>query len=99
MKSFSETLTEDRRLVILRLLKEAPSYSLNDRMLREGLKQVGHVVSLDVVKADIEWLREVGAVAKEEVVEGVTYAQLLRRGQEHVEMAAVIPGIKRPSAE
>lgn len=97
MKSFSEVLAEDRRLVILRLLKKAPNYSLNDRLVREGLKQLGHNLSLDAVRADLAWLQDVGALTTENTVADVHVATISRRGAEHVELAATIPGVKRPS--
>ncbi|MBX3447525.1 MAG: hypothetical protein KF765_12295 [Parvibaculaceae bacterium] len=94
--SFSKYLEEDRRLVILRSLKEQLDATLNEVMLQKALETFGHRVSRDVVKAQLRWLDEVGAVSLTEVG-GYLIATLKARGEEHVERRGFIDGIAKPS--
>ncbi len=99
MPTLNEIYEQDRRLGILRLLLEASGYTLNDRMLRVSLQQYGHNVSLDVVRASLAWLKDIGAIALDvQMPQGneIHVATIQRPGLEHVEGARVIPGIKRP---
>lgn len=96
MTAFEAHLAEDRRLVILRLLKETTDYSLNDRMVQIGLKAVGHNVSLTTVRSDFEWLRQAQAVTVRCDIADVHVAALSQLGIDHVERTAIIPGVKRP---
>jgi len=96
VNDFAEHLAADRRLVILRLLKEATGYRLNDRVLQIGLGQVGHHASLDAIGADLEHLRDVGAVTMATIVDNVPVATLTDKGLDHVERRISLPGVKRP---
>ena len=58
-------LAEDRRLVILRSLSEVPGYQLNESTLRQCLRSIGHQVTRDQARADIEFLRTAGLVRVE----------------------------------
>lgn len=101
MASFNEVQAQDRRLVILRLLHHDAGLTVNDRVLKVGLVHIGHNVSLDVVRADLAWLESVQAITVEVMKAQDTdihIAKLALAGQEHIERARVIPGIKRPSA-
>ena len=55
---FSTHLTEDRRLVVLRVLAESSGYTANEFILQQMLEQFGHVVSIDRVRTDLAWLQE-----------------------------------------
>lgn len=97
--SFAKTLTEDRRLVILRFLSEAPACRLNTAVLRSALDGIGHGVSRDQVETDTAWLAEQGLVTVEELglsVGNIRVATLTTRGQDVAEGRAVVPGVKRP---
>ena len=67
MKSFAETLAEDRRLVVLRSLSEANGNHLNDSVLKKALAFIGHKVGTDMVRADAVWLEEHGLVRIERI--------------------------------
>lgn len=94
--SFAETLREDRRLVILRFLSEAPDYRLNTAVLRTALIAYGHSVTRDQVDTDAAWLSEQGLLSLEEVGP-VRVATLCGRGLDVAEGRAVVPGVKRPA--
>lgn len=96
-KTFSQHLTEDRRLSILLILLQSTAYSANEHLMRMGLDGIGHRVSLDTLRADLVWLEEQGALHVKEVQQ-IYVATLTARGQDVAEGRAVIPGIKKPQA-
>lgn len=93
--SFKNLLTEDRRLVLLRFLDEAPGRELNTSVLHTALDAYGHAVSRDQVETDAAWLAEQGLITLE-VVGPVRVAALTGRGADVVACRAVVPGVKRP---
>lgn len=93
--NFDKLLTEDRRLVVLRLLFATPGYAANAYVLREGLAASGHAVSLDRVQSDLAWLAEQALVSVERA-EDMTVARLTPRGADAAAGLAVVPGVKRP---
>lgn len=95
MNSFNELITEDIRLVILRLLEEDPDFSLNDSIIQGGLELLGHGVSRDKVRTEISWLKEQGLV-ETNGVGSVTVVTLTERGQAAALGKASVPGVKRP---
>ena len=96
MKNFSELITKDIRLVILRMLEEDNDFSHNDSVIRAGLELLGHKVSQDRVRTEVSWLKEQGLVTTEDVGP-VMIVQLTVRGQDVATGAATVPGVKRPS--
>jgi len=98
MNSFANLMREDQRLVILRLLHESNSYTLNSSVLAAAMAHLGHEISRDQVKTHLAWLAEQELVFVNEVVPGVIVARLSERGQEVVVGRARVPGVKRPGA-
>lgn len=98
MKSFAELQTEDRRLVILRLLQESERYQANAFLLQTALETYGHNASQDRVKSDISWLAEQGLL-KTETVGAVVIATLTTRGADVASGRATQPGVKHPLPE
>lgn len=98
MKPFAEILREDQRLVILRLLHESNSYTLNSSILTAAMAHLGHEISRDQVKTHLSWLAEQELVFLDEPVPGILVARLSERGQEVVVGRARVPGVKRPGA-
>ncbi len=93
--SFIDLMTEDRRLVTLRLLAEAPGGKANTYVLTSGLRSMGHDCSQDQVETDAVWLAEQGLVAVEEL-DTVRVVQLKSRGADVAAGRSRVPGIKRP---
>ncbi|MGE4504051.1 MAG: ArsR family transcriptional regulator [Desulfovibrionaceae bacterium] len=93
--SFADLITEDRRLVILRLLKDASGYALNTIVLKAAVQSLGHKCSTDQVRSDAAWLEEQGLVGVERL-EGVWVLTARRRGLDVAVGEAVVPGVKRP---
>jgi hypothetical protein len=94
--NFAEQVAEDRRLVILRLLDQAPGCAANDSILHAGLDSVGHRCSRDQVKTDLAWLAEQGLIRVERL-DGIVIAALTDRGLDVQAGRATVPGVKRPS--
>lgn len=97
MSGFVNFLTEDRRLVILRLLETAPGYRLNESVIETALEGVGHTVSRDTVRGDLAWLGEQGLITVETVAERIMVATITKRGEDVAFGHATHPGVKRPS--
>jgi hypothetical protein len=96
--SFDKLLTEDRRLMVLRLMAESPDYQLNVYVLRPALDAVGHTVGLDRLESDLAWLAEQGLVSVGKASD-VTVGKLTARGADVAAGRAVVPGVKRPEPE
>ena len=95
MSQISTYLTEDRRLVILRLLEQSGDYRANEYLLRTALDSMGHSVGLHVVEADLRFLQELGLATVADNG-GVIIAQLTARGADVAFGRATAPGVKRP---
>jgi len=87
--------TEDRRLVVLRSLKESGGYKASEYVLLQLLEYWGHAVATDRLRTDLAWLAEQGLVTGADVA-GVQVATLTGRGLDVSLGRAVQPGVKRP---
>lgn len=88
--------TEDRRLSILLVLMESPSYSANLFLVQTAVAQIyGHNASLDQLRTDTAWLAEQGLLSNK-VTGEVTVATLTQRGVDVAAGRSVQPGVKRP---
>jgi len=95
--SFEKILTEDRRLVLLRILNDMISYKANSSVLTIAMEHFGHAVSRDYVRTQLAWLAEQQLVQSEDIGP-VVVVTLTQRGQEVVRGLAVVPGVSRPGA-
>ncbi len=98
MNDFSDLLTTDRRLVLLRALEEDAGYSHNESVLQSVLEAFGHNISRDLVRTELTWLAEQGLVTLKAVA-GVFVATLTARGADVALGRVVVPGVKRPRPE
>lgn len=97
MRNYAQVLTEDRRLVILRVLAEMTSYKANSSVIGTLLERWGHEPSRDQIKTDLRWLEEQGLLAIEEIG-SVLLATLNERGMDVSKGRVVQHGVKRPGA-
>lgn len=95
MGPFASHLTEDRRLVILRVLLDSAAYTANAYLLHSMAEQLGHSVSTDAILTDLAWLEEQGLIHVE-VVADVSIARLAQRGEDVARGRTKVPGVKRP---
>lgn len=93
---FSELLTADIRLVILRALEQDLGYSHNESIIHSVVERFGHTCSRDCIRIQLSWLREQGLVSIEDVA-GYMVATITQRGADVARGRAVAPGVKRPS--
>lgn len=64
--SFADKISADRRLMILRALAETAGFGANRALIQRFLGDTGHLVSSDLIAADVAWLAEVGLVTLNE---------------------------------
>lgn len=96
MNDYARHVTEDRRLVILRILSDVPGYSSNSSILASVLADAwGHSVPRDQLHTDLAWLAEQGLLEVEPVA-SVHRAILTARGLDVAAGRATVPGVKRP---
>lgn len=96
-KTFAQRMTEDRRLVVLRVLAEQVQYRANSSVLCHALNHFGHSVSRDQVRTDLAWLGEQQLVLIEDIGP-VLVATLTERGQDVAAGRAIVPGVSRPGS-
>lgn len=94
--SFAKFKTEDRRLVILRLLSEDASYSANCSIIQSALVMFGHKVSRDRVHTDLDWLAEQELITLE-IFKSTRVAKLTQDGLDVSKGVKVVSGVKRPA--
>lgn len=95
---YADALTEDRRLVALRLLAESGGYRANEYLMQSALSGFGHDVSADRLRADLAWLAEQGLIDVE-LAGTVQIAKLTQRGLDVAQGRALHPGVKRPGPD
>lgn len=99
MSKYAHYLSADRRLVILRILAEMPTYRANSSVLHTVLNEWGHEPSRDQVKTELRWLEEQQLISIDDVGEGaVLLAKLTERGADVAAGRARVDGVKRPGA-
>ncbi len=96
MTDFADIINEDLRLVLLRLLSEAPQYLANSSVLHKGAGMMGFHASRDQVNSQLDWMGENGLV-KIEAVGPVKVATLTGRGLDVAEGTIKATGVARPS--
>ena len=93
--SLAEIKQADRRFLMLKALAAENDYTISDMVLRLLVKEFGHTISMDAIRADLAWLEELGLVSTE-TVDTATVAKITPRGVDVSEGAARVPGIRRP---
>jgi hypothetical protein len=94
--SLRETIAEHQRICVLRLLAAAPSYRLNDSLLRGGLDQFGLGAGRDELRGMLAWLESNGLLTLAAPAETAVVAQLTERGLDVAEGKASYPGVHKP---
>jgi len=96
--SYSDVITADMRLVILRFLMESDGdYRLNSSILHKLLDmKAGYTTPRDKMITELQWLKEQGYIELEE--SGNIYiATLTQRGLDVATGSARVHGVARPS--
>lgn len=92
MSTAQRIVEADRRRAILAALSISAAYTLPDRALRAQVEHIGYAVSLDILRADIAWLADIGLVERAEMDD----VSLTDRGLDIVLGRAQVPGVRRP---
>lgn len=95
--SIRDTIAEHQRLCVLRLLSAAPTYALNDSILRGGLNDFGLGIGRDELRGMLTWLESNGLLTLAAPVETAIVARLTERGLDIAEGRAAYPGVHKPS--
>lgn len=93
--SYADVVASDQRLVILQALEQDADYSHNEHVLRSVCASVGHNVSRDRLRTELNWLAEQGLISVEETA-GTQVARLTARGEDVAQGRARVPGVARP---
>jgi hypothetical protein len=95
---FAETLAQDRRLALLKLISEAGG-SANESVLRQGLFMLGHTagITYQTVREEMRFLEDAGCVRLEWFDDKVAVARITKRGMDCVAGQITIEGVKKPS--
>ena len=93
--SYRDLIAADLRLVILQALEQDPDYSHNDAVLQRLLAAVGHAVSHDRLRTELDWLAEQGLITVEEI-EGLLVSKLTTRGEDVALGRTRVSGVARP---
>ncbi len=96
--ALKDILQKDQRLVILRVLSEMAGYSANESILDDAMDSLGHNVSRDKVKTEMNYLEEQGLLTLEESF-GTMVATITSRGLDVATGQATHHGVKRPRPE
>ncbi|MBP2301295.1 VpaChn25_0724 family phage protein [Azospirillum picis] len=95
--SWTEHLTEDLRLVILRILSEAPGHRANSSIIQTAANALGHHVTRAQVEQQIGYLGDLAAVTTDKVG-AVLVVTLGQPGDDHLRrLGTPLPGVKLPS--
>ena len=92
---FEELVNSDLRLVVLTALAQDSDYAHNEYVLKQLLGQLGHSVSSDKLRTELNWLQEQGLVTLSDVA-GTMVAKLTVRGRDVADGSVVVPGVHRP---
>ena len=97
MRSYSDVVAEDRRLVILRILRGVHERRVNQFVLRKVMKLSGYDELLPTVENDIAWLRKQGLVKTEELDGGVVLVILTDFGDQAARGVVRVSGLAVPA--
>jgi hypothetical protein len=95
VNAYAKTVTEHLRITLLRLLLEAPAYTLNESLLTDLTESYGFTPSRDRTRTELAWLNEQGLVALGGPEHCMT-ARLTTRGADVAQGRTTVPGVKRP---
>lgn len=96
MNDFTAHWRKHLRITVLRLLAEAPGYSLNESLLHGHLPRLAFNCTRDQVRSEINWLAQQGLVHVDDVG-GLLVASLSPDGLDIAEGRGTHPDVQRPS--
>lgn len=94
--NYSDFITQDARLIILKELATQSDGRLNEVIMLRVLDQFGHRRSRAWIAEQYRFLEDIKAVTTQEVG-SVLVAQITQIGQDHLERRELLEGIALPS--
>lgn len=95
--SYAAYLAQDRRLVILRILRGLESRRANHFVLRAALQSHGYSELIETVHNDLTWLAGQGLLSTEELPGEVLLATLSPLGEQAADGLVRIKGVAYPA--
>ncbi|KPD10877.1 hypothetical protein [Phaeobacter sp. 11ANDIMAR09] len=95
MTSYAETLSQHRRLTILKFLADSPGYTSNASILEHVCNDFGISSSRDQVMGELDWLQEQGFATFEDNG-SFRVATVTSRGVDIATGKARSAGVQRP---
>jgi hypothetical protein len=99
MMDFTDFIAQDRRLVILRILRGVQERRANQYVLRNALRTMGYDELVYTVINDLVFLRQQGCVLLEELSPELTLAMLTDLGDQAARGVVRIAGVAVPAVE
>ena len=93
--SYAQTLSEHRRLTILKHLQKVSGYTANASILTDVANGVGVTSTRAQIEADLGWLEETGLATLERAGDFIVVTAT-QRGVEVAVGRAFVEGVKRP---
>lgn len=94
--SFPDFILKQQRLLILQMLEQDPDYTHNEIVLQSGLGAMGHSISSDALRANLDWLKDVGLIDVSEMPGIGKIAKITERGLDVANGRTVVTGVARP---
>lgn len=94
--SYTDYVTQDRRLVILRILRGLESRRANHFVLRAALAEHGYRELPETVYNDLRWLASQGLTFNEELAGGMLLALVTPLGEQTADGLVRVKGVAVP---
>lgn len=98
MNAFEKTLSEHRRIIILRLLNQAPACTANCGVLKDLVNAFGVTSTRDQIRNELRWLNE-QQLATVTVVGDMLIATITEDGVDVARGVITRTGVRRPSPD
>lgn len=94
--SYSDYVTQDRRLVILRILRGLESRRANHYVLRTALGEHGYKELPETIYNDLRWLAGQSLVGIEDLSGGIRLATVTALGEQVADGLVRVAGVATP---
>jgi hypothetical protein len=99
MTDYTDFVAQDRRLVILRVLRGVHERRVNQYVLRAALREMGYDELVSTVANDLSFLRKQGLIKTENLPPDIILAILTDLGDQAARGVTRIAGVAVPAVE
>lgn len=96
-KTLAERLRESLRLTVLEHLGRQESRTINERVLRVVLRDMGQETATPVLRGELAWLERQGLIVLRDADSDCAIAVLTERGDLCQRGVTMEPGVERPA--